>query len=392
MNHDRTTHVSSLAAGGADDRLEAGGFLPDDPPPLLLRGIAWLLISVFFVVALAALLVEIPETVRCPFLIVSEAGASSVESPYSGTIRRVEVLEGQEVASGQALFVIGVGELREMRTELESFRVERDHLETMIEDREAFHRRMEDLKAEEIRLWAARMESLGVDAGTGVDGGTDGTTDGTRIAETDEAAERNRLRRKLTAARLERERDAGAAAVEMAGYRLRLGELAVRIDSLERQLTDADGDEYHVRAPFRGTVLSVYSRVPGQLVRPGNELCQLARRQGRTFARLRLERQAALARLNGGQSVRFFFEAFPYQRHGSVGGRLAWISPTAVATPTGAVFHARATLNDTTIGVAGVRKPLQVGMRGEARVLVGSRTPLEFVFEPLLKLRENMRQ
>jgi hypothetical protein len=51
---------------------------------------------------------------------------------------------------------------------------------------------------------------------------------------------------------------------------------------------------------------------------------------------------------------------------------------------------AHATLDGATLGPASAGRALRAGMRGEARVLVGRRTLVEFVVEPLRRLRENV--
>ena len=50
-----------------------------------------------------------------------------------------------------------------------------------------------------------------------------------------------------------------------------------------------------------------------------------------------------------------------------------------------------ASLDETTVHGAGGLLPLRVGMKGEARILVGSRTLVELIFEPIRQLRENLR-
>jgi hypothetical protein len=45
--------------------------------------------------------------------------------------------------------------------------------------------------------------------------------------------------------------------------------------------------------------------------------------------------------------------------------------------------------DDSTIVVNGDPRPLLVGMRGNARVVVGRRSLMSFAFEPLRALREN---
>ena len=71
---------------------------------------------------------------------------------------------------------------------------------------------------------------------------------------------------------------------------------------------------------------------------------------------------------------------------------LEWISPAAVTSPEGPGFVARAPLDRTSILVNGQPRPLRVGMKGEARIIVGSRALIEYAFEPVRKLRENLRR
>lgn len=56
--------------------------------------------------------------------------------------------------------------------------------------------------------------------------------------------------------------------------------------------------------------------------------------------------EPALPRLKVGQRVRFFLDAYPYQRYGAVNAKLDWISPSAVSTPDGPRFVARASLDE----------------------------------------------
>jgi HlyD family secretion protein len=100
--------------------------------------------------------------------------------------------------------------------------------------------------------------------------------------------------------------------------------------------------------------------------------------------------EAGLAKLAIAQKVRYFFEAFPYQRYGAVDGKLEWISPSAVSSTDGSHFVASASLDRDTISVGGKTMPLRVGMKGEAHVVVGHRTLIEYAFEPIRQLRETM--
>jgi HlyD family secretion protein len=101
--------------------------------------------------------------------------------------------------------------------------------------------------------------------------------------------------------------------------------------------------------------------------------------------------EAGMAKLAIAQHIRYFFDAFPYQRYGAVNGKLEWISPSAVKEADGPHFMAAGSLDRTTINNQGKGMPLRVGMKGEAHIVVGHRTLIEYAFEPIRQLRESMQ-
>ena len=103
--------------------------------------------------------------------------------------------------------------------------------------------------------------------------------------------------------------------------------------------------------------------------------------------------EAGLPKLAIAQRVRYFFEAFPYQRYGAVTGKLDWISPSTITTTDGSHFIALGSLDRYEISQhAGKVLPLRVGMKGDAHIIVGGRTLIEYAFEPIRQLRESTRQ
>jgi HlyD family secretion protein len=166
--------------------------------------------------------------------------------------------------------------------------------------------------------------------------------------------------------------------------------LQIRISALEQQLENCEGDKMLIRAPYAATVVALDRRSGGNLVHAGDPLGQLARKDDCPHTRLKLD-ESAMARLQAGQRVRFFFDAFPYQRYGSVTGHLNWITPAAVSSKDALQFMAVASLDDTKLTGSGKPLPLRVGMKGDARIVVGNRTLAEHIFEPIRRLRENIR-
>ena len=376
--------------------------LPQDPPPWVLRVIAWLLCTLAAAAVLAAVLVRIPETVRCPFVLVSETGAETMLAPIQGVLVQVKVEEGSEVARGTSLFVLRSDEIRNWQTEQLTCQEDLRALEergVKLEEMQAAELSIKNAQIVQIQRevafrekhfatnqeFLASMEKLDAEHA---------------VAKIEMLSHRLNLaasekdlfvaQKGLQEVALELEQLKTERAKQRIDEEAEAGKLRIRIAALKQQLENCEGDTMFIRAPYDAVVIALDRRGEGNLVHAGESLGQLARRDERPHARLRLE-EIALARLKAKQRVRFFFDAFPYQRYGSVTGRLDWITPAAVSAPETSQFMAVASLDETTVHGAGGLLPLRVGMKGEARILVGSRTLVELIFEPIRQLRENLR-
>jgi multidrug efflux pump subunit AcrA (membrane-fusion protein) len=113
----------------ADDPRSTGEapepFLAGEPPHWAARGLSLVLLVVFAAVAVASVVITLPETVSSPFVLVPGHGADPVRASRSGTVAAVRVVEGQTVTRGAPTFVIrssAVGdrsaELRSLETQL----------------------------------------------------------------------------------------------------------------------------------------------------------------------------------------------------------------------------------------------------------------------------------
>ncbi|PYL76134.1 MAG: hypothetical protein DMF26_06885 [Verrucomicrobia bacterium] len=71
--------------------------LPQEPPPWIVRVTAWLLLAAFLWALLIAIVVRLPETVRCRFVLIPATGADPIQSPRQAVISHVAVNEGQPV-------------------------------------------------------------------------------------------------------------------------------------------------------------------------------------------------------------------------------------------------------------------------------------------------------
>lgn len=382
--------------------------LPRDPPPWAIRALAVLLIAITAGAVLAAVLIEVPETVRCQFVLVSEDGVDPIQSPIQGILQQIAVEEGSEVSAGTLLFALRSDEVRSWQTQLQSANEDARALQDRIRKLDDAHESQLSIKnaqiaqmnqevafrvkfAETTRDFAGRVKKLAAD---GLISEVELISHELKVAESDK--DLHISQKSLQQVTLELEQLKTDRARQRTEENAELEKLRIRIDALTQQLRDCDGDLKIIRAPYDAVVVGLAQRNAGTVVHSGQALCQLARREGMPRARL-LVRENGLARLKARQPVRFFFDAFPYQRYGAIHGQLNYVSPAAVASAeTGAnapQFVAVALLNETEFGQR-TEEPrrIRVGMKGEARVFVGRRTLIEYVFEPIRQLRENMGQ
>ncbi len=378
--------------------------LPQEPPPRIMRLTAWLLLAAFLWALLIAVVVRLPETVRCRFVLIPATGADPIQSPRQAVITHVAVGEGQPVKAGDELFVLRSDEIRGWDTQ---FRTLSEDLhtkeESLIRYEAAYVSQLEIKKAEieqaksEIKFrenhaatsrdLVARMEKLAKQGG-------ESEVDLIKL-KLDLAGSEKDLsvaQRTLQQVNLDRERIETEHARQRGEQQSEIEKLKMRVSALKIDLENTNQNLLTIRSPYEGVITSLDYQTIGSVVQQGQVLCQLAPKDVKPKARMTLN-DAGLARLAVAQRVRYFFEAFPYQRYGTVTGKLDWVSPSAVTTPDGTRFIALGSLDRYEISPrAGQALPLRVGMQGEARIIVGGRTLIEYAFEPIRQLRESIRQ
>src|SRR4030095_15343977 len=105
---------------------------PQEPPPWIIRTAAWILVGAFLLALLVAIVLRLPESVHCRFVLIPATGADPIQSPRQATISRVAVEEGQPVKAGEELFVLRSDEIRgwdtQFRTLNEDLRTKQESL------------------------------------------------------------------------------------------------------------------------------------------------------------------------------------------------------------------------------------------------------------------------
>src|SRR5216684_5055392 len=377
---------------------------PQEPPPWIVRTTAWILVGAFLFALLIAIVMRLPETVHCPFILIPATGADPIQSPRQAIISRVAVEEGQPVKAGEDLFVLRSDEIRGWDTQ---FRTLTEDLHTKEEGltqyKTAYAAELEIKKAEieqaksEVKFrqnhaatsrdLVTRMEKLAKQGGESEIDLVKLKLDLAGSEKDLSVAQRTLQQVNLARQRMETEhvRQLGEQRAEIEKLKMRLGALKTDLENTQQNLLT-------LRSPYEGVVISMDQRTVGSFVQQGQVLCQLARKDSKPRARMTLS-EGGLPKLAVAQRVRYFFEAFPYQRYGAVTGKLDWISPSAVTTAEGSHFVALGSLDRYEISPrAGQVLPLRVGMRGDAHIIIGGRTLIEYAFEPIRQLRESMKQ
>lgn len=378
--------------------------LPQDPPPWIIRWTAWLLIGFLLAAFIVACIVKLPETVHCSFVLVPATGADPIQAPHQAIIDRVSVGEGQSVKKGTELFVLRSDEIRGWDTQFRTLKEDLRTKEESLTQSDSSYTAQMKMKQSEIeqagsevtfrenhakttRDLVTRMEKLAKEGGFS-------EIDLVRMKLDLAGSEKDMsvAQKTLQQVNIERQRMETERARQRGEQKAEIEKLKMRITALKGDLENAQQNLLMVRSPYDGVVISLDQRTVGSVVNQGQVLCQLSPEDAQPRARMNVD-EASLAKLAVAQRVRYFFEAYPYQRFGAVGGTLDWISPSPVSSTDGAHFIALASLDRASIArPRGKTLPLRVGMRGDAHIIVGGRTPIEFVLEPIHQLRENMKQ
>lgn len=386
-------------------------FLVSDPPPLAARALSLVLIGLFIVITIAAFTVKMPETVSARFRLVSTTGTAQVRALHPGRVLDVRVAEAQRVALGERLFEVSsepIGDRLAERSQLEAQLAGVD--ERVANARRKFQSEQEAADEEQRRLTArlgdlARQITLkeqqltlarevaarskrAYEAGmmSYVDA-SKSQLDADKLAvEVEQSrAERAEVDSALSKLRLDRQTQRLALVELERGVREEAQRAKSRKSAIDAD-TPRDGTSGAIEAPCAGTVVSLVVANRGVVVEEGDRLADIACDDGRLQAEVRIP-QSGMALVKVGQPVRLFYDAFPYQRFGVRQATLRWISPASSSASEGA-FKSLADLQDTRVSVAGGVTSVMAGMEGQASIVVGRRTLVEFIMEPIRQLKE----
>lgn len=388
-------------------------FLETDPPHWAARGLAYLFILIFVSLLLAAILIQIPETVSGPFVLTHLRGTDPVRASDDGIVTEVQVSEGLTVNKGSPLFVIQSQMVGDRATELRTLEMQKKGTEKKLSNakmkydnerlanveeekrlkgRLAYLNRMTDLKKKQLQLTkelADRFEKLHKEGIANEAEYTNHQLEVGRLSVELEQLQTEYADAEAGIKKIRHELEARQAEYQTLEQVIHedVDSGKIRMEALNKELAFSSGDELTIPAPCSGMVVDLKIQAPGAVVHDGDILCALTCSGETLQAKLNIP-QTGVVRIKPGQGVKLLYDAFPYQRYGVRFGTVRWVSPASVAEKESAIFPVLVDVHDQSIVIKGQSRSLMPGMGGTAQVVVDSRSLISHAFAPIRQLKE----
>lgn len=386
-------------------------FLDADPPPVVARSLASLLLVAFLLVTALGALIELPVTVAGTFTLVPVHGSDPLRAPRSGIVTEVAAVEGKRVARGEVLFVLRSELAGDRAAEVETLDISLRGADERLRNEQARARsqaeadrdgqrgllRQASALTQQIasaerrlalgktllehyqRLFAERLTSFEIVQEHALE-----------VSRTE--AEILRLRAEQEQARIAADRlghEMEVRAQEIGELDRRVHEESelrrVRLATLRGARLSSESDEIGVSAPCDGTVTRLGVRAPAAVVSEGAVLGELVCAGEELRAEVAVVDEG-MGLVKKGQSVKLYYDAFPYQRHGVRYAAVSFIGPGGSLKAEGPAFRVLADLGQADFDVRGAPYPLLPGMTGRAEIIVAKQSVLAYVFEPIRAL------
>lgn len=346
--------------------------------------------------------------------VVPDAGLVRVKARRAGVLERLDVAEGQHVASGQQIAIIRVpndlsdgdanDQLAESLARQTTYRSLEAEAAIDVLERELSQVRAQSVNLDEEIIEAERRVglqqervALGRAEYTRVEGlAAQGFFPRAEVANRRAALlsveqEHSQLKSALLSAR--RQKSDLSARLDSLPRQIAAGRASAGQDTegLAQQRTQLRSQQTHVvRAQTSGRISALAVRA-GQAVSNEATIAVITP-EGSTLEAELFVPSRGVGFVRSGQDVRLMIDAFPYQKFGVSGGRIAHVSSTVVAPGEievpgvelrEPVFRARVALHRPWVEAYGARAPLQAGMLFRADIIVERRSLLEWLLDPL---------
>ncbi len=182
-----------------------------------------------------------------------------------------------------------------------------------------------------------------------------------------------------------RSRFRSTALTDLALVTAELSALQPALPSLRDRVSRAQ-----IRAPVRGIVNRIHSTTIGGLARSGEELIEIVPLDDGLLVEAYI-RPDDIAFLHAGQQVKIKITAYDYSRYGSLDGEIIRIGADAVTRTERSeeeVFAVEIQTLDTMLDGSGMAVEIIPGMIAEVDILAGRKTVLDYLIQPVLKIKD----
>jgi membrane fusion protein len=351
-----------------------------------------------------------------------DAGAARVLIPDAGRITELLIKEGDEVKAGDPMArvsldrtsITGTSTNAAVAAEMQTRRgiLEREQAQLRdlgVQQLEQVKRREKDLQNElaqidgEMKLQQVRIKSAKDQLARygGLAGEKQFVSEALVKQKADEVTDQEIKLQSLARQRSQVERDLEAARLEEPTVALRsrtqVEQVERQISELQESLTQVQSrTETGIRAPISGGVTNIAVN-RGQSIAADAPLATVLPKGSGLHVEL-LVPTRAIGFVKTGQDVILRYDAFPYERFGQYHGRIidigrnVWsagdrVGPVSVREP---VYRIDVALDQQRVSALGQEFALRPGMTVNADLLLEKRTIFEWVFEPVLKLKERI--
>jgi membrane fusion protein len=349
-----------------------------------------------------------------------DAGAARVLIPDSGRVTDLLIKEGDEVKAGDPMARIFLDRstmsggsaneavAAEMKVRRGILEREQAQLRDLgLQQVEQVRRRVKDLGSEliqidgEMKLQQVRIKSARdqLERYKGLAGEKRFVSESLVKQKADEVTDQELKLQSLARQRSQVEHDLEAAKLEEPAVALRS---RTQVEQVERQISELQEGltqvqartETVIRAPVSGVVTNIAVN-RGQSIAADAPLATVLPKGSGLHVEL-LVPTRAIGFVKNGQDVVLRYDAFPYERFGQYHGRIVdigrnvWsagdrVGPLSVKEP---VYRVDVGLDTQVVSALGQDFALRPGMLVNADLLLEKRTIFEWVFEPVLKLKE----
>jgi membrane fusion protein len=386
--------------------------------PLSIKIITWFITAATALVIIFLFLGQYSRKETVVGYLTPTSGTSKIFVPQRGTIKELQVREGQQVHEGQTLLTIDTDQIAASgldvnATMLDTLRSQKDLLIRQIaaeEEREKSERERLAAMINGFEVEISQLQAQLKIQGERIQVEEEFVASATELKKAGYMADADFKRRQQ--ALLEQKQNLNSLNQQVAARQNQLTETRYSLQQLptvmagkiqvlrselattEQRITEISGRRaYVIRAPTEGRVSMLQATV-GQFADPRQLQMEIVPTESVLQAELFVPTRA-IGFVQPGQQVRILYDAFPYQQFGAYSGRVLSISQTILtrSDTSGPIelkepaYRVTAALDRPDIDAYGKKIPLQADMLLRADIIIEKRSLISWLLDPLLSVR-----